>query len=59
MVSLMRPAYIFDAHALKHAIKVRRMKEEIEYIVYSVCCSFVVYRNEHSASKGNDDKVGF
>lgn len=23
MVSLMRPAYIFDAHALKHAIKVR------------------------------------
>lgn len=58
MISLMRPTYIFDAHALKHAIKVRRM-QEIEYIVYSVCCSFVAYRNEHSVSKGNDDKVVF
>ncbi|NXR99282.1 ANXA5 protein, partial [Oxylabes madagascariensis] len=38
MVSLMRPAYIFDAHALKHAIKVRGIN-----VVVSGCCSFAEY----------------
>lgn len=37
MVSLMRPSYIFDAHALKHAIKVRGVREVIHCLLLFCC----------------------